>query len=119
MIKGWFLCQDLKPKTIVQLVFCTSANQIHTLLQDAKCSDFILTYIKPSWRRIVHESWTTVLYHTSFFQIFHVKLENSKTLSKTASRSTDFENAPFQILPKITLIIIFWEKTSKIHGFKR
>ena len=33
----------------------------------------------------------------------------SKTLSYTASRSTDFEDTRFQILPKITLIVIFWD----------
>ena len=33
----------------------------------------------------------------------------SKALSYTASRSTDFEDTQFQILPKITLIIIFWD----------
>jgi len=51
--------------------------------------------------------WTSVL------------LSYSKTLSNTASRSIDFENTRFQILPKITLIIIVWDKTSKIYSFKR
>ena len=36
-------------------------------------------------------------------------LKYSKTLSYTASRSTDFEDTLFQILPKITLIISFWD----------
>ena len=43
----------------------------------------------------------------------------SKTLSYTASRSTDFGDTRFKILPKITRFISFWEKTSKIHGFRR
>ena len=32
MIKGWFLCQDLKQKTMVHLVSYTSAKQMHTSL---------------------------------------------------------------------------------------
>ena len=43
----------------------------------------------------------------------------NKALSCKASRSTDFEDARFHILPKITLFIRFWDKTSKIYGFKR
>ena len=43
----------------------------------------------------------------------------SKTLSYMASRSTDFEDTLFQILPKIARFISFWDKTSKIHIFQR
>ena len=29
----------------------------------------------PSWKKILDENWSTELYHTSFFLIFHVELE--------------------------------------------
>ena len=29
----------------------------------------------PSWKKVLDENWSTELYHTSIFQIFHVELE--------------------------------------------
>ena len=38
-------------------------------------SKIIVSYLTPSWRRILDEYWSTELYYTWMFPIFHVESE--------------------------------------------
>ena len=53
--------------------------------------------------------WTKALKHKVSSNAWSWFLKYNKTLSYTTSISTDIEDTRFQILPKITLIIIFWD----------
>ena len=55
------------------------------------------------------------------FSLYRQVLRYSKTLSSMASRSTDFEDMyTVSNLPKVTLIVIFCDKTSEVlKGFHK